>query len=223
MKNILSFGLLAFIISCSYPKEPTLQNQIKKASTGPNSIVHKAIEKNDMATMGILIQNGFDINTQIFKCFGVIGYAVHFSSIDFMQYLIDKGADVNARNCQGQTALYFVDAEKAKFLINAGADVNAKDWINKNTPLHEALKIGPTMEKIDINYIKVLIGSGADLNAANKYGLAPLQYFKARLDTLKNKIAPYKELSSPKAHQLDLIKAYNKLKSQEETLTSILS
>jgi|GEM_PF-7019512 len=173
--------------------------------------------------MELLIQNGLDINTQIFKCFGVIGYAVRQSSIDFMQYLIDKGADVNSKNCQGQTALYFVDAEKAKFLINAGADVNIKDWVNKNTPLHEALKIGPTMAKIDIDYIKVLINSGANLKAVNTFGQTPLQYFKARLDILKNKIAPYKELSSPKAHQLDLIKAYNELKSQEEALTSILS
>lgn len=208
---------MAFITSCSYQKDTTLQNQIKKAHTDPDSIVHKVIEKNDMATMEVLIQNGLDINTQIFKCFGVIGYAVRFSSIDFMQYLIDEGADVNARNCQGQTALYFVDAEKAEFLINAGADVNIKDWVNKNTPLHEALKIGPTMAKIDMDYINVLIGSGGSLKVVNIFGQTPLQYFKARLDTLKNKIAPYKELSSPKVHQLDLIKSYSELKSQEKT------
>ena len=58
-------------------------------------------------------------------------HAAWFGHIDVMRILIDKGADVNAKNKNGATALILAadkgNAEIVSFLIDKGADVNAKD------------------------------------------------------------------------------------------------
>ena len=54
--------------------------------------------------------------------------AVLNNYIKTAKLLIDKKADVNAKNSRGHTPLHLVsDAEIAKLLIENGADVNAKD------------------------------------------------------------------------------------------------
>ena len=81
--------------------------------------------------------------------------------------LIQAGANVNARDSIGYTALmwaanhYSVDA--AKVLIEAGADMNAKD--NNG---YTALMV--TVGKGSFDVAKVLIEAGADLNARNNDG-----------------------------------------------------
>ena len=62
-------------------------------------------------------------------------------SIEGMESLIQRGADLNARNKAGWTPLHIAVAEnsydKAKMLLEAGADVNATiDRQEDDTPLH---------------------------------------------------------------------------------------
>lgn len=75
--------------------------------------------------------------------------------------LIEKGADINARDSHGQTALFIAIASGndgiVRFLIEKGADINAKD--NKGrTPLFIA------MQKNKPGIAKLLIDRGADVN-----------------------------------------------------------
>lgn len=53
--------------------------------------------------------------------------AVLYGSIDDVRLLLDRGADVNARNEAGVTALHWTihDVEKTRLLLERGADVNA--------------------------------------------------------------------------------------------------
>ena len=79
--------------------------------------------------------------------------------------LIEKGADVNATDDNGQTPLHLAlhneHPEMAKLLIKKGADVNAKNkW--GDTPLHLVLD-NPEIAKL-------LIEHGADVNATDNYG-----------------------------------------------------
>lgn len=87
--------------------------------------------------------------------------------------LIAAGADVNARNYKGKTALH--TAAKAGFsktiaaLIEHGADMNARDAADE-TPLFDAVR--STIRKTDkkIAAVQTLLASGADASAVNKKG-----------------------------------------------------
>ncbi len=91
--------------------------------------------------------------------------------------LIQAGADVNARDRIGYTALmwaanyYAVDAAKA--LIEAGADINAKD--NNG---YTALMV--TVGKGSFDVAKVLIEAGADINAKDNNGYTALMIAEER-------------------------------------------
>ena len=93
--------------------------------------------------------------------------------------LINKGADVNARNSYGNTPLHnatiYNNFEVVTALIDAGSDVNAKNN-DDDTPLHCAL---------DPEIVKMLIKAGADVNAKNKDGNIPLHYAWDDPETIK--------------------------------------
>ena len=82
---------------------------------------------------------------------------------------LENGADVNAKDFLGNTALFlavFGDRENLdiiKMLLKNGADVNATNN-DGNTLLHE-LSYAP-----DLDIIKMLLENGADVNAINKKG-----------------------------------------------------
>lgn len=78
---------------------------------------------------------------------------------------LDLGANVNAADEDGDTALMFANAEIAGMLIAAGANVNAADN-NGNTALMGA--------EADKTYI--LLAANADVNAVNNDGWTALSY-----------------------------------------------
>lgn len=84
-------------------------------------------------------------------------------TVEQTDFLIRAGADVNAKNKFGTTALMVATPEQAVSLIKAGADVNAADN-NGSTAL------------ILSNYEKarILIAAGANVNAKTKSGLTAL-------------------------------------------------
>jgi len=99
---------------------------------------------------------------------GVIENWSEFSDIDLVKIILASGADVNARNYDGNTPLILAadidDSENSidliELLIKAGADVNAADdygW----TPLLIAV-INDNLEAT-----KVLLNHGANINAVN--------------------------------------------------------
>lgn len=87
-----------------------------------------------------------------------------------MQRLLKAGADANASNKAGATALLYAAtfADKAQLLIEAGANVKAGSKLG-NTPLiMAARKAGNSLT------VKRLIERGADVNVANVYGSTAL-------------------------------------------------
>lgn len=80
-------------------------------------------------------------------------------SLKIVKSLIGYGADVNAKNNDGRTALMLTsNLEIAKLLIYSGADVNAKNN-NGGTALTRAVY----WDKLEV--AKLLIDNGADVNA----------------------------------------------------------
>ena len=101
-------------------------------------------------------------------------HALCYGQRDNAKLLIEKGADVNAKDKDGWTPLMFAlryeQPSNAKLLIEKGANVNAKDkdgW----TSLMHALYAGQP------DNAKLLIEKGADVNAKNKDpGWTPLMF-----------------------------------------------
>ena len=85
---------------------------------------------------------------------------------DIVKVLLEKGADVNAKNDKDDTALMLLtakevtDIEIVKWLLEAGADVNAKNQYG-NTALIWATKNGYT------EIVELLLEYGADVSIKN--------------------------------------------------------
>lgn len=92
-----------------------------------------------------------------------------------IQSLIESGANVNAKDKDGWTALmagvrYTTNPEVVEVLINAGADINAKSN-GGCTPLMLAAYNNSNSE-----VVKALINAGADINAKDKNGIEAVAY-----------------------------------------------
>ena len=85
--------------------------------------------------------------------------------------LIKEGADIGARDKQGNTPLHIAGRCNkdviALMLIHEGADVDAKNNAG-NTPLHWAVRFNAK------EVAEMLILAGAEVNSENKHGLTPL-------------------------------------------------
>lgn len=107
--------------------------------------------------------------------------------LKMVKYLVEKGADVNAKNKNGETALMIASSdgklEIIKYLISKSADINATDKNGKNA-LMSHLRGYPE----DLEIVKALVGgkggflslfkksNGVDVNAKDNEGKTALMY-----------------------------------------------
>lgn len=100
-------------------------------------------------------------------------YAVDAKTV---RLLVEKGANVNAKDVEGYTALHLAVTEKrleiVRELIKSGGNVNAEEYGNKCTPLHLACMIG---EK---EIVKELVKAGGEIEQADKFGMTGMDYAK---------------------------------------------
>ncbi|MFC1764701.1 ankyrin repeat domain-containing protein [Planctomycetota bacterium] len=103
--------------------------------------------------------------------------AIQSNNLDKAKELIAQGADVNAKDNQGNPLLYTVASEghrqMVELLVTSGADINATGQ-NNGTPLHRAAVKGHR------DVVEILLKHGADINAENKGGNTPLGLAKWR-------------------------------------------
>ncbi|CAG0880158.1 unnamed protein product [Darwinula stevensoni] len=102
-------------------------------------------------------------------------FAAGYNRVAVVEYLLQHGADVSAKDRGGLVALHnacsYGHYEVCELLVHHGASVNVADlW--KFTPLHEAAAKG----KYDI--VKLLLKHGADPGKKNRDGHTPLDLVK---------------------------------------------
>ncbi len=100
----------------------------------------------------------------------LVHHAAGFGTVDTLQWLIDSGADVNAKNNRGSTPLHWAvpDEAKVRLLLARGANVNAK-VAGGQTPLYHAAILGNGLATMSL-----LLEKGANPNLRTGGGRSPL-------------------------------------------------
>lgn len=164
-------------------------------------LIHVAAGMGDLTQIKAFIENGIDVNTRNKDGFTPLYAACSRGHADVVKFLIDNGADVNAKDDYGQApidvaaernrrnlvqllvakgaeistihlAAYLGDVTKVEGFIEKGVDVNIARGPKDDTPLHYAVK----SRSGSVDVIKLLVDSGADVNARNTSGDTPLHY-----------------------------------------------
>lgn len=138
----------------------------KKRATLPNDF-GAVMERNNLDELRAVFEK-CDINAyerDYLKTPALCQYAV---SVEFIEWLLQHGADIEAADSYGRTALYrhaqVRQPEKVRILLQHGADVHKRD-IYGDTPLHQAY-LAET--------VGLLLAHGADARAKNERGQTPL-------------------------------------------------
>ena len=98
--------------------------------------------------------------------------AAERGNIEMVRALLKDGADVNAAQSAGMTALHWAalhdNAGMAAMLVYAGGNLEATTRLGGNTPLHLASRQGNT------EVIETLLEAGSDVNAFTATGVTAL-------------------------------------------------
>ncbi|MDD3065324.1 MAG: ankyrin repeat domain-containing protein [Endomicrobiaceae bacterium] len=158
IKSVFLFAL--FLFCSAYLNAETFQNICKDGSL---KVVMKAVKE------------GGDVNGLTKDLQTPLMQASKYNNPEVVQFLIEAGAGVNAKDEKGRTALMYAceenrNVEVVNVLTRKRADVNAADNEGK-TALMYACESNP-----NIKITAALVEAGADVKAKTKTGLKPLDY-----------------------------------------------
>jgi ankyrin repeat protein len=172
-------------------------------SAGPAADLYTAIRTNDLARLKVLVGSRDAANAP-----GAFGETplmdgATAGSAEAMAFLLDKGADVDAQNPFGTTALMMAatDAAKVRLLLDRGAKVNVASKQGRTALFVAAMSDGsaPIVRMLvakgadvrardafqntvltaaaygnDLDTIRLVLDAGVDVNAAGVTGVTPL-------------------------------------------------
>ena len=143
----------------------------------------ESIMQDDLEEFKFLVENGADVNN--YNILGIISNKGYF---EMVQYLVDKGVNVNEKDSNGDTSLHhaimggsYYIPEIVKILVDKGADINAKNNDNMS-PLHFASIYNGNLEVVSF-----LVDKGANVNVTTINNWTPLHFaaYNGNLEIVK--------------------------------------
>lgn len=135
-----------------------------------------------------ILENMIDVDVQDEKGNTPLMYAVYQGNYKIVEYLVDKGTNVNQKNNEGKTPLHEtagytymgVDGYEGrksilKLLIDNNANINEKDK-DGNTPLHYAIF------KMHNGLVDVILEHGGDCTLKNNNGMTAIDFAVLKQD-----------------------------------------
>jgi len=123
----------------------------------------------------LLIESDADLNARTYNGDTPLLIALDKCKTDTIKMLINNGAEINSRNNQGDSALLYATRKAydrwyyglVEMLIEEEADLNVRNSAGE-TPLLIAAY------QCNLDMMKLLIGSGADISSGNSYKMTPV-------------------------------------------------
>ncbi|MBV9401112.1 MAG: ankyrin repeat domain-containing protein [Bryobacterales bacterium] len=132
--------------------------------------LYDAIRANDLSGLKALLDQSVSPNTPDGRQITPLMYAAEIGSLDAMKILVERGADVNAQNAFGSTALMWSvsDPQRVRLLLDHGADVNRVAKSGR-TALIIAAFTDPSVE-----VVRMLLEKGAKVDVMDRRNVTPL-------------------------------------------------
>ncbi|MGA2879560.1 MAG: ankyrin repeat domain-containing protein [Bryobacteraceae bacterium] len=131
---------------------------------------YSAIRENNLAQLKALLDQKASANLADHHGITPLMYAAEVGSVDAMRVLIDHGADVNAQNDFGSTALMWStpDTAKVRLLLDHGAQVNLIAKSGRSALIIAAFT-NPSAE-----VVRLLLAKGAKVDVMDRRQVTPL-------------------------------------------------
>jgi ankyrin repeat protein len=131
----------------------------------PSDAFYTAIRANDLTRLAAMLNERADPNVKDARGVTPLMQAAIVGSPDAMKLLLDNGADPNAANNSGSTALMFsvTDMRKVRLLLDRGANANAASKFGRSALLLSA------MSDRSADIVRLLIAKGADVKASDGF------------------------------------------------------
>lgn len=143
----------------------------------------QAVRNNDLSRLKSAASDRANVNVRGARDVTPLMHAAAFGSVEAVEILLASGADVNAKDAFGATALLWAagDPRKAQILVEHGADVNATTTRGRTPLIFAASHDG------NIETVRLLLAKGADVSARDMQGSTALMTAAnaGALDTVK--------------------------------------
>jgi len=119
MKKTIIIAGLALVAFSNVALATTISTSsfVKEVSISPNTPLCSAIMKGDLATVKKFIEYGADVN-EVSNGLTPLMFAARYNKVDIIKFLLENGADKNAKDGRGNSALKYAEFSKSQEAVN---------------------------------------------------------------------------------------------------------